>query len=58
MKYTKETSNKLNELLEKNYDAEAGYIAAKDNVKNSNLKNFFKEGQPIDMILAMNLKMK
>ncbi|WP_127846508.1 ferritin-like domain-containing protein [Psychroflexus aestuariivivens] len=43
MKYTKEISNKLNELLEKNYDAEAGYIAAKENVKNSNLKNFFKE---------------
>lgn len=34
---------KLNELLEKNYDAEAGYIAAKDNVENSDLKNFFKE---------------
>ncbi|NEV92534.1 PA2169 family four-helix-bundle protein [Psychroflexus sp. YR1-1] len=43
MKYTEKVSNKLNELLEKNYDAEAGYIAAKDNVKNSDLKNFFKE---------------
>lgn len=43
MKYTEKVSKKLNELLEKNYDAEAGYVAAKDNVKNSNLKNFFKD---------------
>lgn len=32
MKYTEEVANKLNELLEKNYDAEAGYKLAKDNV--------------------------
>lgn len=43
MKYTEKVSNKLNELLEKNYDAEAGYIAAKDNVKDSHFRNFFKE---------------
>lgn len=43
MNYTENVSKKLNELLEKNYDAEAGYIAAKDNVKSSSLKNFFKE---------------
>jgi hypothetical protein len=33
----------LNDLLEKNYDAEAGYLAAKDNVDSSHLKNFFKD---------------
>lgn len=43
MKITENIANKLNTLLEKNYDAEAGYIAAKDNVNDSNLKNFFKE---------------
>jgi len=42
MKITEKIANKLNILLEKNYDAEAGYIAAKDNVTDSNLKNFFK----------------
>lgn len=43
MNYTEKVSNKLNELLEKNYDAEAGYKAAADNVKNDKLKQFFKE---------------
>ncbi|MBZ9652521.1 ferritin-like domain-containing protein [Psychroflexus montanilacus] len=42
MAYTKEVSNKLNELLEKNYDAEAGYKAAAGNVKNSKLKTYFQ----------------
>ncbi|WP_019037828.1 ferritin-like domain-containing protein [Psychroflexus tropicus] len=43
MKYTKEISDRLNDLLEKNYDAEAGYKAAKNHIKNSNLKDFFNE---------------
>ncbi|WP_299249792.1 PA2169 family four-helix-bundle protein [uncultured Lacinutrix sp.] len=42
MKYTEEISNKLNELLEKNYDAEKGYIDATKNVESNNLKMFFK----------------
>ncbi len=42
MKYTEEISNKLNELLVKNYDAEKGYLNAADNVENSKLKIFFK----------------
>ena len=42
MKYTEEISNKLNELLEKNYDAEKGYIDATQNVESNNLKMFFK----------------
>ncbi len=43
MKYTEEMSNKLNELLEKNYDAEKGYKKAADKVDNSKLKEFFNE---------------
>ncbi|NJX14871.1 ferritin-like domain-containing protein [Tamlana crocina] len=42
MKFTEEISNKLNELLEKNYDAEKGYLNAADNVESSTLKIFFK----------------
>lgn len=42
MKYTKEISNKLNELLIKNYDAEKGYIDAYKNVESDDLKMFFK----------------
>ncbi|WP_111308640.1 ferritin-like domain-containing protein [Confluentibacter sediminis] len=42
MKYTEEISNKLNELLIKNYDAEKGYLNAIDNVENDRLKMFFK----------------
>ncbi|BAO54541.1 ferritin-like domain-containing protein [Nonlabens marinus] len=41
MSYTDEVGKKLNALLEKNYDAEAGYKAAADNVKNAQLKSFF-----------------
>ena len=43
MKITEKIGNKLNILLEKNYDAEAGYIAAKENITDSHLKNFFNE---------------
>ncbi len=42
MKYTEKISNKLNELLEKNYDAEKGYLNSADNVDSSSLKIFFK----------------
>jgi len=42
MKYTEEISNKLNELLVKNYDAEQGYIEAYKNVESNDLKMFFK----------------
>jgi uncharacterized protein (TIGR02284 family) len=41
MKHTKEITDRLNDLLEKNYDAEAGYNAAKEHVKSSSLKDFF-----------------
>jgi uncharacterized protein (TIGR02284 family) len=42
MKYEKIVSNKLNELLIKNYDAEKGYINAMKDVDNKSVKNFFK----------------
>lgn len=43
MSYSKEVSGKLNELLEKNYDAEKGYKLAAEKVKNPELKSFFKQ---------------
>ncbi len=45
MNYTKEVSQKLNDLLTKNYDAEAGYKLAKDKVDSTRLQNFFDEQQ-------------
>ncbi|WP_452222308.1 ferritin-like domain-containing protein [Lacinutrix salivirga] len=42
MKFTEKISNKLNELLVKNYDAEKGYLNAIDNVESDRLKMFFK----------------
>ncbi|MDG5490354.1 PA2169 family four-helix-bundle protein [Psychroserpens sp. SPM9] len=42
MKYSEEISNKLNELLVKNYDAEKGYLNAIKNVDSDRLKMFFK----------------
>ena len=42
MKYSEEISNKLNELLIKNYDAEKGYLNAMENVDSPELKMFFK----------------
>ncbi|MDN3595581.1 ferritin-like domain-containing protein [Zunongwangia endophytica] len=43
MKYSEEVSEKLNDLLEKNYDAEKGYKFAAENIKNDKLKSFFTE---------------
>ena len=42
MKFTEKISNKLNELLEKNYDAEKGYLNAIEHVESDRLKMFFK----------------
>ncbi|OQD43631.1 ferritin-like domain-containing protein [Croceivirga radicis] len=43
MEYTVEMSNKLNELLEKTYDAEKGFKQAAENVNNPVIQKFFKE---------------
>ena len=40
MSYSEKMGKKLNELLEKNYDAEAGYKNAAEKVKNASLKNY------------------
>ncbi len=42
MDFSEEISNKLNELLIKNYDAEKGYLNAIENVEGDKLKMFFK----------------
>lgn len=41
--YTIEMSNKLNDLLERTYDAEKGFKQAAENVKNPVLKEFFEK---------------
>ena len=43
MSYSSKVANKLNELLEKNYDAEKGYKLAAEKVKRENLKKFFAD---------------
>jgi uncharacterized protein (TIGR02284 family) len=40
--YTEEVGQKLNELLEKTYDAEKGFKNAAENIENTALKNYFK----------------
>ncbi|WP_405411812.1 PA2169 family four-helix-bundle protein [Maribacter sp. Asnod1-A12] len=40
--YTEEVGNKLNELLEKTYDAEKGFKKAAENTENKQLKSFFE----------------
>ncbi|MCK0160860.1 ferritin-like domain-containing protein [Allomuricauda sp. F6463D] len=42
MKYTVEMSNKLNELLERTYDAEKGFKQTAEKVDNKTLKDFFQ----------------
>ncbi|GAL68374.1 ferritin-like domain-containing protein [Jejuia pallidilutea] len=41
--YTENLSGKLNDLLEKTYDAEKGFKKAAENVDNPSLKNYFKQ---------------
>ena len=40
--YTEHVANKLNDLLEKTYDAEKGFKKASENVDNPSLKAYFK----------------
>ncbi|MBM1104586.1 PA2169 family four-helix-bundle protein [Aurantibacter crassamenti] len=40
--YTEVIGNKLNNLLEKTYDAEKGYKKAAENTKHAHLKNYFE----------------
>lgn len=41
MRYSKNITSKLNDLLTKNYDAEAGFNLAAEKVNNRDLKDFF-----------------
>ncbi|NJB71086.1 uncharacterized protein (TIGR02284 family) [Saonia flava] len=43
MKYSEKISNKLNDLLEKTYDAENGYRLAKEKVENASVKKFLSD---------------
>lgn len=43
MKYTEKVSNKLNELLEKTYDAEKGYKLAAEKIENPSVKKFLSD---------------
>ena len=56
MKYSEKVSNKLNELLEKNYNAEKGYLNAADSVDNKRLKIFFKNRASERSEFAKNLR--
>lgn len=40
--YTENVGNRLNDILEKTYDAEKGFKKAAENVKNPSLKSFFE----------------
>ena len=42
MANTEDLGKKLNELLERNYDSEKGYLKAAENVKDTDVKAFFK----------------
>ncbi|MAX71269.1 MAG: hypothetical protein CMC76_09240 [Flavobacteriaceae bacterium] len=41
--YTEEVGKKLNDLLEKTYDAEKGFKKAAENVENPSLKSYFSD---------------
>lgn len=56
MKYTEKISNKLNELLIKNYDAEKGYLNAAENVDSPTLKIFFKRRATERSEFAKNIR--
>jgi len=56
MKYTVEMSNKLNELLERTYDAEKGFKQAADKVDNKTIKQFFLDSHNQRENFAKELK--
>jgi uncharacterized protein (TIGR02284 family) len=43
MKFTEEVAKKLNNLLEKNYDAEKGYKDAAEQIENPKMKDFLQK---------------
>ena len=56
MKYSEKISNKLNDLLEKTYDAEKGYKLAKEKVKNPSIKKFLQDRENERNTYGLELK--
>jgi uncharacterized protein (TIGR02284 family) len=56
MKYSKRVSEEMNKLLEKNYDAEKGYLNASKNVNTEKLKQFFEERAEERSLFAKELR--
>lgn len=56
MKYTEKISNRLNDLLEKTYDAEKGYKLAADEAKAPYLKDFLKDKEKQRRAFGFELK--
>ena len=56
MKYTTEISNRLNDLLEKTYDAEKGYKLAADEAKEPYVKDFLKDKEKQRRAFGFELK--
>ncbi|MBT8185709.1 MAG: PA2169 family four-helix-bundle protein [Eudoraea sp.] len=56
MTFTERISNRLNELLEKNYDAEKGYNLAADKVEIPSVKTFLKNRADQRRNFAFDLK--
>ena len=54
--YTETLSEKLNDLLEKTYDAEKGYKKASDNTDNPYLKSFFVKKSAERHMFGLELK--
>lgn len=54
--YTEEVGSKLNDLLEKNYDAEKGYNKAAENVDHDGLKSFFSRKANERKMFGQDLK--
>lgn len=56
MKYTAEISNKLNELLQRTYDAEKGFKQAAEKVDNKTIKDFFENSAKQRYTFGQELK--
>ncbi len=54
--YKEEIGDKLNALLEKNYDAEKGYKKAAENAEHANLKAFFTKKSKLRNVFGHALK--
>lgn len=51
MKYSEKISNRLNNLLEKTYDAEKGYKLGAEKVENPSIKRFLENKNRTNVII-------